>query len=202
MNHADKYFALNNLAIEAAIRSVEDQLDIDLGHRDPMSTASVSDRGVEGVEQTYYPQFSEALRLEAERMARNYVLFYSLENAVRDLICDVLEEAHGKEWWEEDGVVPEPTFKNANGNRRKEIGAGVTLRSDRMIDYTNFGELGEIIKINWDQFGAIFADKRAVERIFNNLNTLRASIAHCTALSEDEELRLHLSLRDWFRQQA
>jgi hypothetical protein len=41
---------------------------------------------------------------------------------------------------------------------------------------------------------------RALERILGNLNTLRAPIAHCKALAEDEVTRLHLSLRDWFRQ--
>ena len=71
-----------------------------------------------------------------------------------------------------------------------------------MLDYTNFGELGQIIMSNWEEFADIFTDIRAVERILNNLNTLRAAIAHCTPLAEDEEVRLHLSLRDWFRQQA
>lgn len=43
-------------------------------------------------------------------------------------------------------------------------------------------------------------DIQAVERILSNLNTLRAPIAHCKALAEDEVERLHLGLRDWFRQ--
>ncbi|WGH77861.1 Swt1 family HEPN domain-containing protein [Jannaschia ovalis] len=135
-------------------------------------------------------------------MAQNYVLFYSLENAMRDLIHDVLSDSAGEGWWDTAGIVPDRVRENATNNRTKEEGTGVTLRSDRMLDYTNFGELGEIIKVNWEHFQAIFIDKRAVERIIANLNTLRASIAHCTALSEDEETRLHLSLRDWFRQQA
>jgi hypothetical protein len=192
-DHNFRYFMLNNLAIESAIRSIEAKTGLDFGH--------VPAKGDEQ-DQVYYPQFSEQVREEAERMAKNYVLFYSLENSIRDLITDVLSEKYGHDWWVEPGVVPEVVSKSAENNQKKESGAGVTVRSDRMIDYTNFGELGEIIKANWDDFGSILRDKRAVERILANLNTLRASIAHCTALAPDEELRLHLSLRDWFRQQA
>lgn len=71
-----------------------------------------------------------------------------------------------------------------------------------MIDYSNFGELGEIIKANWDVFGDTFNDIGAVQKILSALNTLRAPIAHCKSLAEDEVVRLHLSLADWFRQMA
>ena len=197
MDHSTQYFGLNNLSIEAEIRKVEKKFDISLG-----PTHSVSQAGEEATDRVYYPQFSERIRGEAERMAGSYILFYSLENAIRDLIVDVMQDSRGADWWDQPNVVPDVVLKNAKSNRKKEEGTGVTLRSDRMIDYTNFGELGEIIKSNWDCFQDIFRDRRAVERILANLNTLRASIAHSTAFSEDEETRLHLSLRDWFRQQA
>jgi len=192
-DHNYRYFMLNNLTIESALRAAEKKTGLDFGHKQP----EPSDQ-----DHSYYPQFSEQVREEAERMAKNYVLFYSLENSIRDLIVDVLSEKHGEDWWSETGVVPEVVSKSAEGNQKKESGTGVTVRSDRLIDYTNFGELGEIIKSNWEDFGSILRDKRAVEKILANLNTLRASIAHCTALAPDEEVRLHLSLRDWFRQQA
>jgi hypothetical protein len=67
------------------------------------------------------------------------------------------------------------------------------------MDFTTFGELGEIIKANWDVFGGIFDSPKAVERVMANLNTLRAPIAHCSPLAPDEVLRLTLSVRDWFR---
>ncbi len=85
---------------------------------------------------------------------------------------------------------------------QKEADAAVTVRSPDAIDYTTFGELGEIIKSNWDLFGGIFNSQRAVERVMANLNTLRAPIAHCSRLAEDEILRLQLSMRDWFRQMS
>lgn len=95
--------------------------------------------------------------------------------------------------------VPQSVKDNANKNREKELQSGVTPRSGDMLSYTNFGELGEIIKSNWDTFGQIFTNIRAVETVLARLNGLRAPIAHCSMLSEDEIVRLRLSLRDWYR---
>ena len=190
-NDAIKLFGLNNLTIEAEIRRIEGQYDVDLGHRN---------RDTHQLEETYYPQFSERIRDEAASMAANYVIFYCLENSIREIIVERLSDPKefGEEWWEK--AVPQNTRDNAEKNHRKEIASGVTPRSADLIDYSNFGELGEIIKANWEIFGDMFRDVRAVERILGNLNTLRAPIAHCKALAEDEVLRLHLGLRDWFRQ--
>jgi len=77
--------------------------------------------------------------------------------------------------------------------------SGVTLRLDDKLDYTTFGELSVIITANWDIFGSIFSSRKAVERVLANLNTLRGPIAHCSRLSEDEVIRLNLTVRDWFR---
>ena len=131
-------------------------------------------------------------------MSRNYAIFYCLENSIREIIVQRLEEQHGSNWW--DTAVPDSVRNNAEKNRKRELSSGVTPRSTELIDFTNFGELGEIIKTNWSIFGDMFRDVRAVERVLGTLNTLRAPIAHCKALAEDEELRLHLGLRDWFRQ--
>ncbi len=130
-------------------------------------------------------------------MGINYAIFYCLENSMRELITNRLAEVHGPDWWDK---VPQTMREKAEKNRKKELGSGVTLRSDDLIDYSNFGELGEIINANLDIFGDMLRDIRAVERVLGNLNTLRAPIAHCKPLAEDEVLRLHLGLRDWFRQ--
>lgn len=130
-------------------------------------------------------------------MASHYAIFYCLENSIRNVIVERMKE-HSANWWEEK--VPELVRKNAQSNRNKEVGTAITPRSADLIDYTNFGELGEIIKANWDVFGDMFRDLRAVERVLANLNTLRAPIAHSKKLADDEVMRLHLGLRDWFRQ--
>jgi hypothetical protein len=149
-------------------------------------------------QERYYPQFADKLRREAEQMADHYKIFYCLANFLRELITSKLQEEHGDKWWEL--AVPEVVRKNAGENRKKEITSGNTPRSDSLIDYTNFGELGEIVKANWAVFGDVFRDLRAVETIMSRLNTLRGPIAHCKVLAEDEVVRLDLSLRDLFRQ--
>ena len=95
--------------------------------------------------------------------------------------------------------MPQAVRNNAEKNRAKEIQTGVTPRSADLLDYTTFGELGEIIKTNWRLFSDTLSDIKAVENTLARLNTLRAPIAHCSMLAEDEVLRLQLSLRDWFR---
>lgn len=186
---AIKLFGLNNLAVESKIRQVERELDVDLGHQQ---------RQKRSIDQIYYPQFTERLRTEASRMSKSYEIFYCLENSIRELISQRLEEQNGTDWRKIS--VPEAIRRNAETNRKKELSSGVTPRSAELIDFTNFGELGDIIKANWAIFGDMFRDVRAVEKVLATLNTLRAPIAHCKALAEDEELRLNLALRDWFRQ--
>jgi HEPN superfamily Swt1-like protein len=186
-----KLFGHNNIFLEADIRRLEEEHDIDLGHRreDP-----------EAYDQEAFPQFREQLRNEAMRMAQHYVVFYCLENYIREMIKARLFEEHGADWW--NAAVPEGVRKNAQDNQNKEKKAGVTPRSTELIDYTNFGELSDIINFKWDVFGDMFRDKSAVQRTISNLNTLRGPIAHCKPLAEDEVTRLHLALRDWFRQMS
>lgn len=186
-----KFFGLNNLTIESDLRRIQRSIEMDIGH------SGLSSRNKDS---NYYPQFAEKLRREADEMGRHYAIFYCLENSIRELISERLEELYGTDWWNTN--VPPNVKENAVKNQRKEAQSGVTLRSNRMIDYSNFGELGEIIKFNWNIFGETFRDIEALQNVLGRLNTLRAPIAHCKALAEDEIVRLHLSLRDWFRQMS
>lgn len=183
-----KLFGLNNLSVEAAIRQTEKRLGI------PIRDAAPN----EDKDEEYYPQFPEHIRREAEGMAQHYEIFYCLETSIRQLISDRLKEEVGTGWW--DSAVPEEIRKNAEGNRKKEAETGMTPRSDDMIDFTTFGELGQIISANAKIFGDMFRDLKAVSRIMAALNSLRAPIAHCCPLAEDEVSRLQISLKDWFRQ--
>lgn len=181
-----KYFGLNNFSIEADLERVENHHGI-----------SIKPRNKVDIHDGYYPQIPENIRNSARKMAEHYELFYCVELSIRDLIRAQLEAASGPEWWE--AKVPANVKENANRNKQKELQSGVTPRSSDILSYTNFGELGEIIKANWDVFGQIFTDVRAVELVLARLNGLRAPIAHCSMLAEDEVLRLRLSLRDWYR---
>ena len=189
-NDLIKLFGLNNVLIEHEVRRVENELEVDLGHRPKNNSPLKSDE--------YYPQFPIKLREEARRMASHYEVFYCLENDIRQIITDRLQETSGVDWWAK--CVPQSVQDTAKKNIDREAQQGVTPRSEASIDYINFGELGQIISANWPTFGDMLKNKLAVERILSQLNLLRGPIAHCKALAEDEVDRLELSLRDWFRQ--
>lgn len=142
-------------------------------------------------------QFSMEVRMNAERMAEYYKLFYMLENDIRKLIDDTLMEAYGSGRW--DAHAPGSAKEECKSNQQREQDAGVTNRSDHELDYVSFGQLGEIIRANWIHFGGILSNQKALGRVMFSLNTLRGPIAHCGVLAEDEIDRLKLTVKDWFR---
>lgn len=184
-----KLFGISNQLLENDLDRVERELAIDLGR----GHLKLLEK-----DQDYYPQIDQEIRQEAAKMSMHYEIFYSLEKSIRSLISDTLEAAKPTGWWDSGRVLPK-IKSDAEGRMKKEVDTGVTPRSTDPIDFTNFGELGEIIKSNWDVFGGIFNSPKAVERVMANLNTLRGPIAHCSTLAEDEVVRLKLSVRDWYR---
>lgn len=154
----------------------------------------------ESIKNSLYEYFDERIFREASSMAEHYMTFYCLERSARDIVVGKLEAIHGGGWWK--STVPAAIQTNVDQNMQREIDAGVTPRSDQEIDYTTFGELGEIVKANWADFGDIFKSVKAFTKIMTNLNVLRGPIAHCTPLSEDEVLRLKLTVKDWVRIQS
>jgi len=136
---------------------------------------------------------------DAERMSEFYKLFYALENDMRDLIELTMVDSKGTNWWAE--AVPQAVRDNAQKNHDREAAEGLPPRSDRLIDYTTFGELGEIVRENWEVFSGMFsnATRNRVLRVINRLNLVRGPIAHCNLLPEEEAIRLKLAIRDWYK---
>lgn len=186
-----KVFLMTAQLMEEDLDAVEQDLALDLGRERKAATGEAAD---------YYPQIEHAFRAEAKEMAPHYEVFYSLERTIRTLVADSLEASDGAGWWGDPNRVPQKIKDDCEARLKKEEDTGVTLRSEDPLDFSTFGELGQIITSNWDVFGALFKSEKAVTRIMANLNTLRGPIAHCTLLSEDEVVRLRLSVRDWFRQ--
>lgn len=183
-----KLFGMDHLMVERDLDRLEKELKLELGR----DLASHDDK-----DDSYYPQFPEAVRREAAEMAAHYELFYCLERSIRVLVNEKLETAHGATWW--DTAVPQIVKDNAKKNMQREAESGATVRSTREIDYTTFGELGDIVRANWQTFSDTFNNEKAFSKVMNSLNLLRAPIAHCSALAPDEVVRLKLTLKDWFR---
>ena len=184
-----KLFAISNQLLENDLDRIEREYSIDL-HRGHVASVET--------DETYYPQIDRSIRAEAARMSAHYEIFYSLEKSIRSLVAETLQESEGDGWWTTSRIIPK-VKSEAEGRMQREIDSGNTPRSSDPLDFTTFGELGEIIKNNWDLFGSIFTSPKAVEKVMAGLNMLRGPIAHCSPLAEDEVLRLRLSVRDWFR---
>lgn len=181
-----KLYGMSHSLAERELDKVEQEYHLDLQRSEKYDK-----------DEEYYPQFDFVLRTEAAQMAKHYEVFYCLEKNIRKLISETLESARGENWWET--CVPKQVKENVQKNIQREIDSGVTLRSENEIDFTSFGELGEIVKSNWDSFDAIFSSEKAFTKIMTSLNMIRGPIAHCSPLGEDEVVRLRLTLKDWFR---
>lgn len=188
---AVKSFGMTNQLICDDLSRIANEFQLELGHLQGRATQN---------EDEYFSQFRAQIRAEAHRMAAHYEIFYCLERTVRELVDQTLAEAKKTEdWWDLDECVPSHIRTEVGTRIKTEKDAGVSRRSDDPLDFTTFGELSIIISSNWDAFGSVLSSKKAVEKVSASLNTLRNPIAHCCPLAEDEELRLRLALRDWFR---
>jgi len=182
-------FGMTGLQIASGMSKIEKDFGVDLGH-DP---GAAKNRKV-----AEYNQFEAALRAEAARMSEFYEVFYCLENSIRTLVGNILVEAEGADWWNGERVDKERIRKPAEARRKKEVDSGVTPRSERLIDYTTFGELSQLITDNWELFDPIFQSRTAVSNVSNQLNLLRGPIAHCNPTDALEQERLNLAVRTWF----
>lgn len=186
-NHLRSFY-FSCMATNGGLEQLEKRGQVRLVEKDQIAESSISD------------YFEEQIYQEATQMAQHYMTFYCLERSARNIVVGKLEAIHGGGWWEL--TVPPNIQTNVSQNMRRELDAGVTPRSESEIDYTTFGELGEIVKANWADFGDIFKSPKAFTKIMTNLNVLRGPIAHCSPLSEDEVLRLELTVKDWIRLQS
>jgi hypothetical protein len=156
------------------------------------------ERYTDALVERHLGQIDLKIRGDAQKMGEFYRMFYALENDIRDLIAITMEEAHGASWWGDK--VPEPVRANVKKNKESEDAEGLPPRSGRKIDYTTFGELGEIIKANWDDFRGMFSNCSIsrFERVIRRLNLARGPIAHSGYVPPEESVRLKMAIRDWY----
>lgn len=148
----------------------------------------------------FVPQFGNDVRLAASEMARYYEIFYALENHLRQLILTGVDAENNSNWWID--CVPKDIRDRAEGMRKKELSRAVSPRSEELLVYTTFGELGQVITANWEKFASVFKSKEGLSDITARLNLVRGPIAHNGVLERDEVVRLMLSIRDLFRLMA
>ena len=151
---------------------------------------------VERIEET---DFSPRIIFDAKRMASVYIVFFCLENAVRELITDRLAERYGVDWWETN--VPKKIQETVSKlKEREEKNKYHTQRSTSLIGYTMFGNLEQIIISNWEDFSDLFPSQSWVSSRFTDLEMSRNIIMHTGVLPQIEIDRIESIARDWIRQ--
>ena len=143
--------------------------------------------------------FSPRIINDANKMSSVYMSFFCIENAIRELISDRLSERKGLDWWETS--VPEKIKKEVDKLMQKEKKNKYhTPRSTTNIGYTMFGNLGDIIIHNWDEFSDLFPGQAWISSRFNDLEMSRNIIMHTGILPDIEIERIQSIVRDWLRQ--
>ena len=143
--------------------------------------------------------FSPRIICDANKMSSVYMSFFCIENAIRELISDRLSERKGLDWWEK--AVPEKVKKEVQKLMQKEEKNKYhTPRSTTNIGYTMFGNLGDIIIYNWDEFSDLFPDQAWISSRFKDLEMSRNIIMHTGILPDIEIERIQSIVRDWLRQ--
>lgn len=152
-----------------------------------------------GVNRINESDFSPRIIYNATKMSSVFMVFYCLENAVRELIQERLAERHGLTWWSDK--IPRNIRESVEKLKEKEkVNRYHAQRSANNIGYTFFGQLCQIIINNWDDFSDLFPDQHWINSRFNDLEMSRNIIMHTGNLPEIEIERIESICRDWLRQ--
>jgi HEPN superfamily Swt1-like protein len=184
-----KLFGMHNLMLETELSKLEGA-GIQIEHAKTIQKAEVVDVEL----------FENDILQEARKMADFYVLYYSLENSIRRLISERLAEKHGPTWWK--NKVPSALQAEVEKKQKEERDTTMSIRSEDLLTYTNFGELIGIFDANWADFSDTLRSQKAMQQILSQFNKIRNVVAHSCELNEDEITRFKLLVKDWFRIQS
>ena len=190
MNSTDqlKKFVFDGLLLEDSFERLENEGISVRGGRHSIP--------VERIDET---DFSPRIIHDANRMSSIYIVFYCLENSVRELITDRLSERQGVDWWEV--CVPNKIKESVQKLKdQEEKNRYHTQRSTASIGYTMFGNLAQIITNRWEDFSDLFPTQAWISSRFTDLEMSRNIIMHTGVLPEIELERIESICRDWIRQ--
>ncbi len=135
----------------------------------------------------------------SKKMAAVYVAITSFENMVRDFIEKTLSEEKGEEWWKT--CVSEAIRKKAESRRKEEEKIKWhQQRGDRILNYTEMGDLNNIIAQNWEKFEDYLNNLEWARQIINTLERSRNVIMHGGELGDRDIERVGTNIRDWVNQ--
>lgn len=181
-----KLFSMRNLLLEADLEKLE-RSGIAIDHIKTVKKDDLVDVEL----------FDADILAQAKKMANFYVLYYSLENSVRNLISERLKEEHGANWWKEK--VPKGVQDSVIKKQAEEKDTVMAIRSEDPLTYTNFGELISILDANWGDFSDTIRSQKAMQQTLSAFNKIRNVIAHSCELTTDDVMRFQLLIKDWLR---
>src|SRR6266571_9394634 len=109
-------FGMSGYLITEELKKIEEQYGIELGHL-PKSEAAIES----------YPQFEQTVRVEAAEMSEHYEVIYCLEQSIRKVITETLQDAAGADWWN-SGKVPQEVHQEVAKRLKTEKESGMTQR--------------------------------------------------------------------------
>jgi len=184
-----RLFGMHNLMLEAELHKLEAK-GIQIEHARTIARAEVVDVDL----------FESDILQEARKMADFYVIYYAVENSIRRLVSERLEDKHGPTWWSSN--VPPGVRTEVEKKQKEERETTMSIRSDDPLTYTNFGELISIFDANWPDFADTLRSQKAMQQILSQFNKVRNLVAHSCVLNDDEITRFKLLVKDWFRIQS
>lgn len=141
----------------------------------------------------------EDLVNSAKRMAAVYTAIAAFENSARQLVSSVLREALGEQWWEKG--VSEQIRRKADARRMdEEKTRWHAVRGTNPINYSELGDLANIIRNNQETFQPYIPDVEWARGIFMAVEKSRNVIMHSGELHIEDVRRVGINIRDWVRQ--
>jgi hypothetical protein len=134
----------------------------------------------------------------ASRMATVYTALAAFENTVRDLVTRTMLEGHGADWW--NTVNSSVRKRSENRRAEEEKHKFHTQRGDDLINYTELGDLLNVIRANEGMFEAAIPSADWAKSIFDAVTRSRNVIMHSGSLSTADIERVGINIRDWVTQ--
>lgn len=135
----------------------------------------------------------------ARRMSIVYTAVAAFERSVRKLVKSALLDGLGETWWD---IAASQDIKRRAESRRadEEKIKWHGQRGGSLLEYTELGDLGKIIRNNWPQFEAFMPSVEWADSIFAVISRSRNVIMHSGELSREDVARVGINIRDWIKQ--
>jgi hypothetical protein len=141
----------------------------------------------------------ETFLASARQMAVVYMAVCAFENSVRKFIVNVLLDKIGPDWWER--AASQPIKRKVEGRQKEEERIRWhSRRGSDPINYTDLGDLGNIIRNSWQHFDPPVPSIEWANSVLDIVERSRNVIMHGGVLEREDVERIGINIRDWVKQ--